>query len=102
MNGFDLSGFAAALPYTAGAIIVVLAATFAAAKIVHHHNVIDVAWCLLFAAVAGGACALAPADSARRGALLVVPLAWGLRLATHIGRRSRGNGEDPRYDKLLS
>jgi len=28
--------------------------------------------------------------------------AWGLRLGVHIGRRSRGKGEDPRYEPLLA
>jgi steroid 5-alpha reductase family enzyme len=38
-----------------------------------------------------------------RGWLLVVLVAaWGGRLAWHIGRRSRGHGEDPRYERLLA
>ena len=32
----------------------------------------------------------------------MLPLLWGLRLAIHIGRRSIGKGEDPRYDQLLA
>ena len=35
------------------------------------------------------------------GLLLMVGL-WGLRLATHIYRRSRGAGEDPRYEELMA
>lgn len=27
---------------------------------------------------------------------------WGLRLTVHIGRRSIGKGEDPRYEQLLT
>jgi hypothetical protein len=38
----------------------------------------------------------------RRTLLLALPLAWGLRLAAHIGRRSRGRPEDPRYERMLA
>jgi steroid 5-alpha reductase family enzyme len=38
----------------------------------------------------------------RRGLLLALPVACGLRLATHIGRRSIGKPEDPRYEQLLA
>lgn len=99
--GFDASGLVGALPYTAGTVVVVLAATFVAAKIAHRHNVIDVAWGLLFASVAVTSCALGSAVGARRVVLLLLPLLWGLRLSTHIGRRSSGKGEDPRYTALL-
>jgi len=34
--------------------------------------------------------------------LLVLPLVWGVRLAVHIGRRTVGAPEDPRYAKLLA
>jgi steroid 5-alpha reductase family enzyme len=32
----------------------------------------------------------------------LMTVVWGLRLAVHIGWRSRGAGEDPRYEALLS
>jgi steroid 5-alpha reductase family enzyme len=102
VSAFDSSGFARALPASAGAIVAVLAGTFLAAKLVRRHNVIDVAWGLLFVAVAVATCVLGTADGARRALLLALPLAWGLRLAIHIGRRSRGKGEDPRYLALLA
>ena len=102
MSHFDSSHFLTALPVVAGAIVLVLAVTFVAAKIAHRHNVIDTAWGVLFVAVAITACVLGSADPLRRTLLLVLPLAWGLRLAIHIGRRSRGKGEDPRYDAMLS
>ncbi len=103
MSGFDTLGLplgaARSLP---ARFVVVLAATFVTAKIIGRHNVIDVAWGLLFVAVAVTGCALGTADVAQRLVLLVLPLVWGLRLAIHIGRRSRGKGEDPRYEKLLA
>jgi steroid 5-alpha reductase family enzyme len=102
MSGFNLAGLVGALPWTAASIVGVLAATFVCAKIAHRHNVIDIAWGLLFAAVAICAGVLGSADGARRTVLLLLPLLWGLRLAIHLGRRSHGSGEDPRYEKLLS
>jgi steroid 5-alpha reductase family enzyme len=33
---------------------------------------------------------------------LALPVLWGLRLAVHIGRRSIGKPEDPRYVQLLA
>ena len=102
MSNFDTSHFLHALPVTLLAVVAVLAITYTSAKIAHRHNVIDVAWGMLFVAIAVVGCALGTADGARRTVLLLLPLLWGLRLAVHIGRRSLGKGEDPRYDKLLS
>lgn len=37
----------------------------------------------------------------RRIAVLVIIAAWALRLGSHIGTRTKGGGEDPRYAKLV-
>lgn len=104
---FDWSAFAGSLLFTLGAVAVVLAATFLVALRVGKHAVVDVAWGLGFAAIALTSYAvssLSTADSAPARGLLVTVLtvAWGLRLAVHIGLRSRGKGEDPRYEELLA
>ena len=101
---FDAGAWAGGLPWSAGAILLVLAATFVASRIAGKHSVIDTAWGLLFAAAAIASFAASTGDgnTARRVLLLVLPLAWGLRLATHIARRSIGKPEDPRYDELLA
>lgn len=101
MSGFDGSGFAAALPWTALAVVAVLGSTFLIALRVGRHAVIDVAWGLGFVAVAAVAAALGESDSTRRTVMLLVVAAWGLRLAAHIAWRSRGHGEDPRYEAIL-
>ncbi|MGH1563986.1 DUF1295 domain-containing protein [Mumia sp. DW29H23] len=95
--------FWSALPWTALAVVAVLAVTYGAAKVAGKHAVIDVAWGLLFCAVAVVAFVLSAGhgDDARRWVLLVLVLVWGLRLAVHIGRRSIGAGEDPRYEEFL-
>ena len=40
--------------------------------------------------------------ASRRIVLAAMTIAWGLRLATHIGRRTIGRPEDPRYAALLA
>lgn len=62
---------------------------------------IDTIWS--FAVGSGGIIAslLAHGDFGRRMAILVVILAWALRLGSHIGLRTRGSGEDPRYAKFI-
>jgi steroid 5-alpha reductase family enzyme len=103
MSGFATSAFLHALPWAAGAVLLVLAATFIASRIAGKHSVIDTAWGLLFVAVALTAFASSSGtgDPLRRWLLLLLPTAWGLRLAQHIGRRTVGRPEDPRYAELL-
>jgi steroid 5-alpha reductase family enzyme len=105
VSDYSWHDFSTALPWAGGAVLLVLAATFVASKIAHKHSVIDTAWGLLFAAVAiavfvrssaGGA------DDTRRWMLLLLPVLWGLRLAQHIGRRTIGKPEDPRYEAMLA
>jgi steroid 5-alpha reductase family enzyme len=62
---------------------------------------IDTIWS--FAVGSGGVLAAIFADGAldRRIAAATVIVAWALRLGGHIGARTRSNGEDPRYAKLL-
>ncbi len=37
----------------------------------------------------------------RRMIVLIIIAAWALRLGSHIGTRTRGSGEDPRYARLI-
>ena len=103
MSSFDGSAFAAALPWAGGAVLAVVVATFVVAKVVGKHSVIDTAWGLLFVSVAVVMFVRSAGhgDDLRRWLLLALPVGWGLRLATHIGRRSIGRPEDPRYEQLL-
>jgi steroid 5-alpha reductase family enzyme len=98
---FDASAFAGTLAWAAGADVVLLAATFVVAKIAGKHSVIDTTWGLLFVAIAVVVFIRSDADDARRWLLLALPGLWGLRLAQHIGRRTVGKPEDPRYAALL-
>lgn len=102
-HGFAAGQFWLTVPLVAAAIVFVVLATFVVSRIVGRHNVIDTAWGLLFVTAA---LVVFPAssgfgDGLRRWLLLAMPLLWGLRLAQHVGRRSAGKGEDPRYEQLL-
>ncbi len=95
--------FATLLP-VALAILLVLVLTYIASRVAKKHSVIDTAWGLLFcaAAVAAYVGSTGDGNNVRRLLLLVLVLVWGLRLAVHIGRRSIGKGEDPRYEEMLA
>lgn len=101
---YDWGAFAAALPYSVAAVVAVLGSTFAVALRLGRHAVVDVAWGLGFVTVTATTYLLSAGegDPARRALVLALTAAWGLRLAAHIARRSRGHGEDPRYEALLS
>jgi steroid 5-alpha reductase family enzyme len=104
VTSFDTSAFAGSLGWAGGAVAAVLLATFVVAKVVGKHSVIDTTWGLLFVTVAVVVFVRSDGtgDQARRWLLLILPALWGLRLAQHIGRRSIGRPEDPRYEQLLS
>src|SRR5581483_8526212 len=104
VSGFAGSALLAALPWAALADVAVLAVTFAVAKVAGKHSLIDTAWGLLFVAVAVAVflASSGHGDPVRRWLLLVLPTLWGLRLAQHIGRRTVGRPEDPRYVALLA
>jgi steroid 5-alpha reductase family enzyme len=108
MSGFAGGAFGTGLGWAAGAMALILAATFVASKIAGKQSVIDTAWGLLFVAAAistfvwSGHDSSVPGDGLRRWLLLVLPVAWGVRLAVHIGRRTIGKPEDPRYEQLLA
>jgi steroid 5-alpha reductase family enzyme len=103
MAAYPWDAFAESLPFTLLAVAIVLGTTFAVALRLGRHAVVDVAWGLGFAAVALASylTSAGEGDDTRRVLLLLMTAAWGLRLAVHIGLRSRGHGEDPRYAVLL-
>jgi steroid 5-alpha reductase family enzyme len=88
---------------SAGAVLLLVLLAFAAGMALRRHNVADIAWGLGFAVVAVVSLLISAGHGlqARRLLLAAVTVIWGLRLAGHIFRRSRGGGEDPRYAELL-
>lgn len=103
-NGFAWQPLGVSLPLTLLVAGLVLAMTFVVARRVGRHAVVDVAWGLGFFAVAltSFLVSAGTGDGGRRVVVLALTGLWGVRLAVHIGRRSRGHGEDPRYAELLA
>lgn len=62
---------------------------------------IDTIWS--FSVGLGGIAAIVFADGSfeRRCAAFIIILIWSIRLGSHIGSRTKGGGEDPRYAKLV-
>ncbi|OIK26400.1 DUF1295 domain-containing protein [Streptomyces malaysiense] len=104
MSGFAWGAFALNLAWAAGAALVVMLVTFAVAVRSGLHRIVDIAWGIGFTAVAvvSFAASAGQGDLPRRLLVTALTAVWGLRLATHIARRGRGHGEDPRYDALLA
>ncbi|MEU9043705.1 MULTISPECIES: DUF1295 domain-containing protein [unclassified Kitasatospora] len=101
MNG---TAFAVNLAATAGVALAVLLAAFVIGVRAGRHRGVDVAWGLAFTAVAwtGWALSAGHGDAGRRLLATALVTVWGLRLSAHIRSRSRGHGEDPRYDRMLA
>jgi steroid 5-alpha reductase family enzyme len=89
---------------TAVAVLALLMVTFAVALRVGRHSVVDTVWGLGFAlaAVVALVTSAGHGNGDRRLLLTVATAVWGVRLAAHIGWRSRGASEDPRYAAMLA
>ncbi|MCW2738752.1 DUF1295 domain-containing protein [Nocardioides sp.] len=79
--------------------LVVMGVTAAASKRVDRVAVVDIAWGSVFVAIALVLALVWPDGHSWLLAVLVA--LWGGRLAWHIAKRSKGHGEDPRYEELL-
>ncbi|MFF4102820.1 DUF1295 domain-containing protein [Streptomyces sp. NPDC001903] len=104
MNAVDTGALATVLAASAGTALTVMLLTFALATVKGVHRIVDSAWGLSFAAVAVVAWFLSAGhgDPARRTVVALATVVWGLRLSVHIARRGRGQGEDPRYARMLA
>ncbi|MER8104875.1 DUF1295 domain-containing protein [Kitasatospora sp. NPDC094016] len=100
----NTAAFAINLAAAAGAALVVLLAAFTIGVRTGRHRGVDVAWGLAFTAVVWTTWALSAGhgDPGRRLLVAVLVTVWGLRLSGHIWSRSRGHGEDPRYERMLA
>jgi steroid 5-alpha reductase family enzyme len=93
----------------AGAVLLVAAiamvVTAYAARRAGRVSVVDVTWGLALVAGAVACAAVGPLvaepDAWRSWLYALLVAVWGGRLAWHIFVRSRGHGEDPRYERLL-
>jgi steroid 5-alpha reductase family enzyme len=62
---------------------------------------IDTIWSIAVGLGGMAAALLADGDGGRRTTTFAIVLIWSLRLGSHIASRTRGGGEDPRYEKLI-
>ena len=83
------------------AVAVVIAATIAVSRAQGRIVVVDLAWGLMFLAVAVVVAIVGDGTPWRRLLLLALVGLWALRLAWHIGRRLGTHQEDPRYAALM-
>lgn len=83
-----------------GLVVLLMSGVAVAARVTGRVAVVDTAWGLGFVLIAVASAAYG--QHALSWVLAGLVGVWGLRLAAHIGWRSRGHGEDPRYAELLS
>lgn len=84
---------------SAGLVVALMTGVAVAARVTGRVAVVDVAWGPGFVLIAV-LCGVVGHD-VRSWTLAVLVAIWGIRLASHIGWRSRGHGEDPRYEELM-
>jgi steroid 5-alpha reductase family enzyme len=80
---------------------VAMLVTALVARAVGRVSVVDVTWGLALVVIALATAVVGTGTTWRRWLVLALVAIWGCRLASHILRRSRGKGEDPRYAELL-
>ncbi|EGP56641.1 hypothetical protein Agau_C200566 [Agrobacterium tumefaciens F2] len=80
---------------------VLMAAAWALQRLTGSSGWIDTVWSASVGLGGIVAVLFSDGDAWRRGAAVFLVIVWSLRLAGHIGLRTRGGGEDPRYAKLI-
>jgi steroid 5-alpha reductase family enzyme len=99
-------GLSGAIGQSAIVVFFTLLLAFLISRILHRYRDIDIFWPLGFVAVAVSGFVASSgqpgAQSFGRVALLVMVGAWGLRLASHLYWRGRGQPDDPRYVALMA
>ncbi len=106
---FPWADFLTTTAAAAAVVVALMAVVYVVSRRTGRIAVVDVAWGLGFIAVALVSALLGEVlrdtheDARLRSwGLFVLVALWGGRLAWHIFRRSRGTGEDPRYEELMS
>lgn len=90
------------------ALMAMQVGTFVVGRRLGRFNVVDVTWGAGFAVVAAVVLVLRAANFGAAGGLdwhvVTIALAaalWGIRLSVHVGAKTAGKGEDPRYTEML-
>jgi steroid 5-alpha reductase family enzyme len=95
-----LTGLALAFAVSIGLFVL----TWVVAVRIGRYNVVDAAWGSSFVAMAIASFIWSAGHGVpdwRRILVLMLVTIWGTRLSIYIGMRSRGAGEDPRYEEML-
>ena len=81
--------------------VIVMSGAWAVQRATGASGWIDTIWS--FSVGLGGMIAILFADGSfeRRVAAFIIIAIWSIRLGSHIGSRTKGGGEDPRYAKLV-
>ena len=93
---FELSTYLAAAAVMAGAALLCWVVSLAKRDV----SVVDVLWPLFFVIAALSYATTASGTGPRLFPVLLLVSVWGMRLAAHIARRSRGQPEDRRYQAI--
>jgi len=104
MTTADLGALGLNLAATLVVALVCALIAFAVGVSTGLHRHVDVAWGLLFVAIAGTGLVLSAGhgSTGNRWLVTVLTTVWGVRLAAHIAWRGLGTGEDRRYERLLA
>jgi steroid 5-alpha reductase family enzyme len=99
-------GLATALWASALGALGAMVVAFLVGRLLDRYRDVDVFWPLAYVVIAGIDFAISEGQpgtcTTQRTLLLVLTAVWGLRLAGYLAWRSRGAGEDPRYEAILS
>jgi steroid 5-alpha reductase family enzyme len=104
VSSFAVHPFLTGLALTFGVSVAGFVGAWLVAVRIGRYNVVDVMWGVSFVVVAVSSLLWSVGHDVpvwRRVLVLVLVALWGGRLAGYIGLRSRGKGEDPRYDAML-
>ncbi|MFL6108180.1 MAG: DUF1295 domain-containing protein [Marmoricola sp.] len=111
MNGFSVGDFLVVTAIALVAVAALMGLTAELAQRTGRVSVVDTVWGPGFIVVSVVSVLVANAISdveavgdrnGRAWILLAMVSVWGIRLASHIGKRSHGAGEDPRYEELMA
>lgn len=78
-----------------------MAGAWAVQRLTGSSGWVDTIWSFAVGAFGLVAALLANGAVERRWMIAILVVLWSLRLGSHIGLRTRGAGEDPRYQKLI-
>jgi steroid 5-alpha reductase family enzyme len=95
-----VSGHIDVLASAAVAVVVLMIAAWIVSLVRHDAGIADIAWGIGLLAVTVVAALVGDGDPDRSYLLVALVAIWALRLSGHIWWRSRGGGEDRRYEAM--